>query len=263
MNNGGSEEYRLDEIDRRIIHALMGDARNTSAPAIAETVSVSGATIRNRIAQLEDHGIVEGYQATVDFERADGSLMNLFLCHAASSNVEGIARQIGEIPGVINVRELIGGRLNLHILAVGKDTTALRGIERRLEALGLEVEDQFLLEEEHDFPYTPYGPLEGPQHAPLADYISLTGGAEIVEVTVREDAPIAGLTVEEAARQEVIEDQTLVIAIERDDTVITPHGETELQPNDVVTIFSPSESVEPTLQGFHEPDKPLHGDQIE
>lgn len=254
MNKGNGDEYRLDEIDRRIIYALMEDGRNTSAPAIAETVSVSGATIRNRIAQLEEHGILEGYHATVDFERADGSLMNLFLCHVASSTVEGAIPQVGEIPGVINVRELIGGRMNLHILAVGKDTTALRGIEQQLEALGLEVQDQFLLEEEYDFPYTPYGPVQGPQQAPLADYISLTGGAEIVEVTVREDAPIAGLTVEDAAKQEVIEEQTLVIAIERDDTVITPHGETELRPNDVVTIFSPSDSVEPTLQGFHEPE---------
>ena len=31
-------DYRLDEIDRRIIFELMRDARNTSAPTIADAV---------------------------------------------------------------------------------------------------------------------------------------------------------------------------------------------------------------------------------
>ncbi|SFB70255.1 transcriptional regulator, AsnC family [Halobiforma haloterrestris] len=250
MGDGNGSGYRLDEIDRRIIHALMADARNTSAPAIAEEVSVSGATIRNRIAQLEDHGIIEGYHATVDFEHADGSLMNLFMCHAPFGEVEGVARKIGTIPGIINVRELMGGRINLHVLAVGTDTTDLRRVGRELERLGVEIEDEFLLQNEHDFPYAPYGPADGRRREPLADYISLTGGAEVVEVTVQEDAPIAGRTLEEAAENDIVDDDTLVVAIERDDAVITPHGDTEIQPNDVVTVFSPSESDEPTLRGF-------------
>lgn len=40
--------YRVDEIDRRIIHALMTNARETSAPMIAEEVTVSAGTILNR-----------------------------------------------------------------------------------------------------------------------------------------------------------------------------------------------------------------------
>ncbi|SDQ32109.1 Lrp/AsnC family transcriptional regulator [Natronobacterium texcoconense] len=254
MGDGSGNGYRLDEIDRRIIYALMADARNTSAPAIAEEVSVSGATIRNRIAQLEEHGVIEGYHATVDFEHAEGALMNLFLCHVPFGEVEGAARKIGTIPGVINVRELMGGRINLHVLAVGTDTADLRRVGRELEKLDVEIEDEYLLQTEHDFPYAPYGPADGRRREPLADYISLTGGAEVVEVTVHEDAPIAGRTLEGAARDDVLEDQTLVVAIERDDAVITPHGDTEIRPNDVVTVFSPSESDEPTLRGFRGPD---------
>lgn len=250
--NGGS--YRLDEIDRRIVYALMADARNTSAPAIAEEVSVSGATIRNRIAQLEEHGIIEGYHATVDFEHADGSLMNLFLCHAPFGDVEGVARRIGTIPGVINVRELMGGRINLHVLAVGSNTSDLRRIGRELAKLDVEIEDEFLLQNEHDFPYAPYGPADGRRQEPLTDYISLTGGAEVIEVSVHEDAPIAGRTLEDAAAAGVLDDRTLVIAIERDDDVITPHGDTEIRPHDVVTVFSPNGTDGPTLQGFHGPD---------
>src|SRR5690606_25259331 len=113
MKDNAKESYRLDKVDRRIIYALMNDARNASTSAIAEEMNVTSATIRNRIRKLEKHGIFEGYHTTIDFEHADGSLMNLFLCHTSFNNVEGVAHQVGSIPGVINVRELMGGRMNL------------------------------------------------------------------------------------------------------------------------------------------------------
>ncbi len=252
-NTGG--EYRLDEIDRRIIYALMRDARNMSASAISEDLSVSGATVRNRIARLEEHGIIEGYHPTIDFEHADGSLINLFLCHAKFGEVEAVARQIGMIPGVINVRELMGGRMNLHVLAIGKDTADLRQIGRELEDLNVEIEDEFLLQKELHFPYQPFGPEESRHSKPLADYMSLAGGAEVVEITVHEDAPITGHTLKEATQEGIIEDHTLVIAIERDDGVITPKGNTEIRPQDVVTVFSPSGPSNSMLNGFRSSDK--------
>ncbi|WP_239640386.1 AsnC family transcriptional regulator [Halogeometricum pallidum] len=44
---------RLDEVDKRILYYLARDARNVSAPMVAEEASVSAGTIRNRINQLE------------------------------------------------------------------------------------------------------------------------------------------------------------------------------------------------------------------
>ncbi|MFP9060585.1 AsnC family transcriptional regulator [Natrialbaceae archaeon A-chndr2] len=252
MDEGSRSDYRLDQIDRRIIYELMLDSRNASAPAIAEDVGVSGATIRNRIARLEEHGFIEGYQATINFEHADGSLMNLFLCHAKFGDVETLARKVGVIPGVINVRELMGGRMNLHILAVGSDTTDLRRIGRELENLNVEIEDEFLLQKEHHYPYAPYGPGDGRALEPLADYISLTGGAEIIEVTVQESAPIAGHTLEEAAEDGVLDGDTLIVAIERGDVVLTPQGHTEIRPNDIVTVFSPNNPNKGTLDSFRD-----------
>jgi len=72
-------DTRLDEIDRRIIHALMDDARTISAPTIAEELNVSPGTIRNRIAQLEENGVITGYHASIDFERAEG-ISRICLC---------------------------------------------------------------------------------------------------------------------------------------------------------------------------------------
>ena len=251
---GKNGEYRLDEIDRRIIHSLMGDARNTTAAAIAEKVSVSDATIRNRITQLEEHGILTGYHTTVDFEDADGSLMNLFLCHAKFGDVEAVARKVGTIPGVINVRELMGGRMNLHVLAVGQNTSELRQVGRELEQAGVEIEDEFLLQEEFHFPYSPYGPADEHRRQPLADYLSLAGGAELVELTVHEEAPITGYTLAEATEEGILDTGTLVIAIERDDAVLTPQGETVIKANDIVTVFSPDNHEKPSVEAFQHPD---------
>ncbi len=246
-------EYRLDEIDRRILYALMADARNTSAPEIAEKVNVSPATVRNRIANLEDHDIITGYHADVDFERADGRLTNLFLCNVPFSNIERITTQVGTIPGVINVRELMGGRTNLHVLAAGEDTAELRRIGRHLSELGLEIEDEVLVQDETQYPYAPFGPDES-QDVRLADSISLAGGTEVVDIAVDEAAPIVGQTIQEAVEAELLDDDALLIAIERGDDTITPQGHTEIKPNDIVTVFSPDDEKKPTLEAFKQND---------
>ncbi|MGZ0746530.1 winged helix-turn-helix transcriptional regulator [Haloparvum sp. AD34] len=229
--------YRLDDLDRRIIHALMDDARGTSAPQIAEAADVTPGTVRNRIGRLEEAGVITGYHAAVDFEQADGRLRNLYLCNAPVAEREKLAAKVRAIPGVVNVRELMTGRRNLHVLAVGEDTTDLRRIARAITGIGVEIEDEDLVQSETHHPYTPYSPDEGRQGS-ISDFVSLSGGSEVAEMTVSEDAPIAGLTLATASRRGIISDDALVIAIERDDEVRTAHGDTTVEAGDVVTIFS-------------------------
>lgn len=230
--------FRLDDIDRRVIHALMEDARNTSAPDVAESVNVSPGTIRNRINRLEEAGIITGYRAEIDFERADGRLTNLYMGTAPLEERDTIASQARTIPGVINVRELMAGRRNLHILGVGEDTADLRRIAKAISSLGIEIEEENLVRTDTDHPYTPYGPEEGDRRGTLSDFISLASGSEIAEVTVQHDAPIAGRTIADAASEELIDDDVLIIAIEHEEEVLTPRGDTTIHPNDLVTLFS-------------------------
>lgn len=243
-------DYRLDEIDRRIIHELMRDARNTSAPAIADQVNVSPGTIRNRIDQLEEHGIIRGYTAGIDFEQADGHLTNLYVCNAPVSERKALAREASMVPGVINVRELMTGRRNLHVLAVGEDTEALRRITRALSRLGIEIEDETLLEAETNSPYSSFGPDEEVPAGEATDFISLAGDANVVDVTVQEEAPIVDRTLEEAVQAGVLDDDSLVIAIERDDRVLTPHGRTTIRTDDIVTVLSRSGETDRVLEAF-------------
>ena len=252
-------DYRLDDIDRRIIHELMRDARNTSAPAIAEAVSVSPGTIRNRIAQLEEHHVIRGYTAEIDFEQAEGHLTNLFVCNAPVSERKSLARDAGAIPGVIDVRELMTGRRNLHILAVAADTEALRRITRALSKLGIEIEDETLVEAETSYPYGPFGPDDDRPASEATDFISLAGDANVVDVTVQADAPIVDQTLEEAVQNDVLDDDALVIAIERDDRVLTPHGTTVIQRDDIVTVLSRKGETERVLDAFVAEETTVNG----
>jgi len=248
-------DYRLDELDKRILYALMKDGRNTTAAAIAETASVSGATVRNRIHNLEDCGIIQGYSAHINFERAGSKLTNLYLCNVPVAERESLAHEARSIPGVIHVRSLMTGRRNLHVLAVGDDAKALKQVARALSQLGIEIEDEDLVEDELFEPFDPFNPEETVSEPELNDFISLTGNSDVVEVTVGSNSPVAGLSLGEASREGVISDDILVIGIERDDLELTPKGDTVIRPDDIVTVLSRSTSDIESLEPFQEPQQ--------
>lgn len=230
-------QERLDDIDRRILYYLRVDARNTTAPMIAQEVDVSAATIRNRIEQLENQGVIQGYHADINYETAEGKLMNIFLCNAPT-DVDDIVARVLQVPGVVHVRSTMTGRENLHVQAIGSDTADLTRIKRTLADLGLEIEDEGLINGEYYRPYDQYGPAETHERSPLTDFMTLSGGAEVVEIPVKEDAPIAGRTIEESVDEGILDEEVLVIAVEREDEVITPRGETDLRVGDVLTVFT-------------------------
>lgn len=242
--------YGLDEVDRRILYGLMVDARGTSAPELADDLDVSPATIRNRIGKLEAAEVITGYRAGVDFERAEGRIANLYLCNAPVADRETYAARVQAVPGVVHVRELMTGRRNLHVLAVGKDTRDLRRVARAISALGIEIEDEDLVQTETHVPYAPYGPGDTSGHERLDEFVRLAGGAEIVEVTVEERAPIADRTLSSARDRELLANGALVIAVRRDDDLLTPNGDTRLEAGDRVTLFSSPDVAAGTLDAF-------------
>jgi trk system potassium uptake protein TrkA len=66
----------------------------------------------------------------------------------------------------------------------------------------------------------------------------LSGDAEIFEITVSEEGSIAGRTLAEADETGAIPDDVRIVAIERGRSVLLPQGNTEIQPGDLVTVFS-------------------------
>ena len=243
-------DYRLDEIDKRVIYRLMEDARNTSAPDIASEMNVSPGTIRNRIRRLEEHDVITGYHVNVDFERVEKRLTNLIVCTVPVPERAKVAAKVSRIPGVVNVREVMTGQRNLHVVAVGTSMDDLTRISRAIASLDLEIEGEDLLQRERVEPYAPFGPENGHGTASLTDFISLAGHAQVVEVTVTDDAPIAGHTLEAANEDGLLDDGLLVVALERDGRIVTPRGETTIRSDDVVTLFSKEELSSEMVQRF-------------
>jgi len=73
----------------------------------------------------------------------------------------------------------------------------------------------------------------------IVDYMRVSDEAEVFEITVAEDAPIAGKTLQEAASGD-LSDDILVVAIERGDSdkPITPRGNTKIEAGDLLTVYS-------------------------
>lgn len=243
-------EHRVDEIDRRILYYLAQDARNTTAPEIAEEMEVTPATIRNRIRQLEQEGILRGYLADIDYKSIEGHVTYQFRCTAPIPDRDRLAQSALEISGVVTVRKLMTGNSNLAITAVGSDTNDVGRIAGELSDLGLAIEDENVVDGVYHQPYEPFGPEDAPKRPSLTDFMSLAGGAEVVEFTVSDGAEITGLTIEEAVEESLLTDEMLVVGVERDGDVLTPKGETVIQTGDVLSLFSKTGLERDALEVF-------------
>jgi len=242
--------HRIDEIDKCILYYLSVDARNTTTSDIAEEAEVTPATIRNRIEQLEEQGILRGYLADIDYKSIESYVKYQFRCTAAVPDRKRVAQSALEIHGVLTARELMAGSSNLVITAVGADTDEITQITHRLSDLGLEIDDESVIEDEYHTPYTPFGPENIPKGPSLTDFMSLAGDAEVVEFAVSEGAKIATMTIEQAVSEGLLADEVLVVGIERDGDVLTPKGETVIQPGDVISLFSKSPLKKDSLEVF-------------
>ena len=62
-------EAPLDDVDRAILYYLQEDGRR-AITEIADAVDVPDKTVRNRIRDVEEEGVIPGYTATVNYDTA-------------------------------------------------------------------------------------------------------------------------------------------------------------------------------------------------
>lgn len=245
----------LDEIDRRILFYLARDARRTSAPDMTADFDVSAATIRNRINQLEERGVIQGYHANIDYEQTNGKLTYLFICNSDPPRREYFVRKALEIPGVIHVREVMSGRRNLHIEAVGEDKTEITRISRDISTLGIEIEDEALVQRDIHRPYQPFGPESALSSlsSNLTNLHELAGEAKVIDVTVADGAHATGETIQALSERGLLREGLLIVAIERDGEVLMPNGETTIQEGDLLTVLSQHGDAQELVEVFTGP----------
>jgi DNA-binding Lrp family transcriptional regulator len=238
----------LDETDRHIIHALMDDARHTTATMIAEDLNVSDGTVRNRIERLEQEGVIQGYTAMIDFEKA-GQMKAVFICTAPGAERERLALAVQSIPGVIHVRVLMLGRPDLQVVAVGEDTKDLRRIAESLSELDIDIEDEELVQTEMHSPYEPFGTVTAGQ-LDAVGRIELVGNTDMLEFTVDDGAPVVGRSVQQLREEDVLADDATLISVERAGEIRTPNEELVVETGDVLTVLPRTVSDEAVIEAF-------------
>ncbi|MDX1746988.1 MAG: Lrp/AsnC family transcriptional regulator [Halobacteriales archaeon] len=134
----------LDSIDERILFELQREGRATITE-LAETVPVSGNTVRNRIRAMEEADIVRGYSVDVDYIGAGLPFHYQFTCTAPIAERAGLVEAAFEIRGVLNVRELMTGQRNVIIEGVGESQDDITRIAQALDDIGLMVVDENLI----------------------------------------------------------------------------------------------------------------------
>ena len=147
-------DRELDDLDRAILHALQDNARKMSTSTIADRMDVASSTVRTRIRNLEEAGVITGYHAEVDYEAADFQLHTLIVCTAPVPDRERLAQAALETEGVVAVREVMTGNENVHVEVVGCDGDDLSRIGRELDEIGFEIEDEDIIRNEYVRPYS-------------------------------------------------------------------------------------------------------------
>ena len=148
MKNG-----ELDSVDRSILYYLQQDARRTSSSDIAEQLDLSSSTVRTRLNKLEESGIIRGYHIDIDYDLAGYPLYTKIICTAPVTDRDGLANQARKINGVTAVREIMTGKRNVYVNAIGEDHDDLNRIGEELDELGLEIVDEQLIRDEYVCPY--------------------------------------------------------------------------------------------------------------
>ncbi|AGB31586.1 TrkA-N domain protein [Natrinema pellirubrum DSM 15624] len=74
----------------------------------------------------------------------------------------------------------------------------------------------------------------------IVDYMRIGEQAEVFEIEVTANAPLAGKTLIDAADEDLLSEDVLVVAIEREgeDQPITPRGNTRIEAGDLLTVYS-------------------------
>lgn len=100
----------LDKMDVRILHVLNRDSR-ASVEAIAEAVNLSPTPVRRRIKRLEQDGVIQGYNVSVDMKKCGYNLhMFIFikLRSRDTSLIDSFEKFIKKQPEITNSKLITG-----------------------------------------------------------------------------------------------------------------------------------------------------------
>ncbi|MFJ1595767.1 Lrp/AsnC family transcriptional regulator [Streptomyces sp. NPDC088261] len=157
----------LDAIDRDILRILRADGR-ASVRSVAERVHVSRANAYARINRLIDDGVIRGFSARVNEERAGQGASAYITLKIVQNSWRTVREQLQGLPGATHIA-LVSGDFDVLLLVHTADNRTLRELVlTRLQAIPEVLSTRTLLVfEETDLDQGPPGPQAPPPRAPL------------------------------------------------------------------------------------------------
>lgn len=114
----------LDSIDRTIVRLLQEDGR-ASVRAVAERVHVSRANAYARINRLIEDGVIRGFTARVDHERAGQGASAYITLKIVQNSWRTVREALRTLPGVAHIA-LVSGDFDVLLLVHTPDNRSLR-----------------------------------------------------------------------------------------------------------------------------------------
>ncbi|WP_441251106.1 Lrp/AsnC family transcriptional regulator [Kitasatospora sp. McL0602] len=115
---------RMDRVDRAILRLLQQDGR-ASIRSVAERVHVSRANAYARISRMVEDGVIRGFTARVDHERAGQGATAYLTLKIVQNSWRTVREQLLGLPGVAHIA-LVGGEFDVMLLVHTPDNQALR-----------------------------------------------------------------------------------------------------------------------------------------
>ncbi|QRV14874.1 potassium channel family protein [Haloterrigena salifodinae] len=84
----------------------------------------------------------------------------------------------------------------------------------------------------------------------VTDFIDLDDHTELVELTVTENAPMAGQPLSSAKEAGALPEGCLVVALQRDGDIRAPRGGTTVRAGDHVTVFTDDAALDDAVRAF-------------
>ncbi|WP_018384269.1 Lrp/AsnC family transcriptional regulator [Wenjunlia vitaminophila] len=114
----------LDAIDRAILRLLQTDGR-ASIRSVADRVHVSRANAYARINRLIEDGVIRGFTARVDHERAGQGASAYITLKIVQNSWRTVRQQLLALPGTAHIA-LVSGDFDVLLLVHTQDNRALR-----------------------------------------------------------------------------------------------------------------------------------------
>ncbi|MFI6285748.1 Lrp/AsnC family transcriptional regulator [Streptomyces sp. NPDC051018] len=124
----------LDAIDRDILRILQSDGR-ASIRSVAERVHVSRANAYARINRLIDDGVIRGFSARIDHERAGQGASAYITLKIVQNSWRTVRERLEALPGAAHIA-LVSGDFDVLLLVHTPDNRTLRELVlTRLQAI--------------------------------------------------------------------------------------------------------------------------------